>query len=98
MGPFPPDWFMKIPTPRLHIKIGALLFAALAGCAGPRAEAPFPARPDTVIPGDLSGPFEGRVVDAGTGKPVEGAAVLASWAFESGVGLPGPAAAESSLT
>jgi hypothetical protein len=90
---------MKISTPRPHIKIGPLLFAGLvAGCAGPRAEAPFPARPDTVVPGDLAGPFEGRVIDSGTGKPVEGAAVLASWAFESGSGMQGPAGAESTLS
>jgi hypothetical protein len=61
-------------------------------------EAPFPLRPDTVVRGDLRGPFNGRVVEAGSGKPVEGATVLGSWAFETGRGLVGPADAVSATT
>lgn len=63
------------------------------GC-GPIVErAPFPARPDTLRPGDLLGPFEGLVVDAETDRPVAGAKVAGSWAFERGLGLTGPLAA-----
>jgi hypothetical protein len=79
----------------LAIKLASAL--AWSGCAAPAAVAPFPARPDTVLAGDLAGPFDGRVVDADSGKPVEGASVLASWAFEAGDGLHGPAAASSAL-
>jgi hypothetical protein len=64
-----------------------------AGCAPLVAEAPFPSRPDTVEPGDLLGPFDGRVLDGATGKPVSGAIVWASWGFEVGRGLSAPAGA-----
>ncbi len=62
-----------------------------AACAPVVAQAPFPARADTVEPGDLLGPFSGRVVDAATGKPVSGAVVYAAWGFETGHGLTAPA-------
>ena len=85
---------MRIPSPRFHIKPTALLLilgASLwAGCAPAIAEAPFPARADTVLPGNLLGSFDGRVVDAASGKPVAGAIVQASWAFEMGRGLTAP--------
>ncbi|MCU1281733.1 MAG: hypothetical protein JWM53_5279 [bacterium] len=86
---------MSIPSPRFSIKPTALLLilgAGLwAGCAPAIAEAPFPARADTVLPGDLLGPFDGRVVDAASGKPIAGAIVQTSWAFEMGRGLVAPA-------
>jgi len=92
----------KISTTRRPIKATRLAAALAAasvggaalaggGCAAPVAEAPFPVRPDTVLPGDPRGPFDGRVLDADSGKPVDGATVLASWAFETGRGLVGPA-------
>jgi hypothetical protein len=70
------------------------LFAALlvlgACAAQPVRTAPFRARPDSVEPGDLRGPFTGRVVDAASASPVAGALVYASWTFEAGAGLPIP--------
>lgn len=74
----------------------ALLFVlacaapATGGCGPIIEQAAFPARPDTLLPGDLLGPFEGIVVDADNDRPVGGATVAASWAFERGVGLTGP--------
>ncbi|MCA1664043.1 MAG: carboxypeptidase-like regulatory domain-containing protein, partial [Myxococcales bacterium] len=86
---------MSIPSPRIAIKPTTLLIilsAALStGCAPAIAQAPFSARPDTVMPGDLLGAFDGQVLDAQSGKPVTGAIVQASWAFESGRGLTAPA-------
>jgi hypothetical protein len=86
---------MRIPSPRFHIKPTSFLLilgAGLwAGCAPVIAQAPFPARPDTVQPGDLLGGFDGRVVDAQSGKPIAGAIVQASWGFEMGRGLIAPA-------
>lgn len=67
----------------------------LAGCAGGVVRAPFPARPDTVVPGSLVGPFDGVVLDQGTSEPIAGALVLASWAFESPRGLLSPYASYS---
>jgi hypothetical protein len=83
---------MTLPTPATVIKL--LLVSGLAaagGCAGGLAEAPFVARPGSVERGDLRGPFDGQVLDADSGKPLAGATVVGSWAFEGGAGLVGPA-------
>lgn len=84
---------MRISRYTFHIKAAALLLISgvAVGCAPAIAEAPFPARGDTVVPGDLLGPFDGRVVDAQSGKPIAGAIVQASWSFETGRGLTAPA-------
>lgn len=73
------------PFAALGLALGAL---GLLACAPQIAEAPFTTRPDSVILGDLRGPFSGQVVDAGTGNPISGALVFASWASWSG-GLAG---------
>ena len=66
---------------------------------GPIVEqAPFSYRPDTMAPGDLLGPFDGMVVDAETDRPIAGAVVIGSWAFERGIGLTGPAGASEVVT
>ncbi len=68
-----------------------VLAALLTACGSPMVRpAPFRARPDTVAGGDLRGPFQGRVLDAETGRPVSGALVYATWTFVRGVGLPAP--------
>jgi hypothetical protein len=75
--------------------LGAAAVAAcvLAGCAPIVERASFGERPDSLRPGDLLGPFDGQVLDAETDRPVGGATVAGSWAFERGVGLVGPAGA-----
>jgi hypothetical protein len=66
----------------------------LVSACGPIVEqAPFAYRPDTMTPGDLLGPFDGVVVDAETDRPISGALVAGSWAFERGIGLNGPVGA-----
>jgi hypothetical protein len=94
---------MKVSRPSHQIKLTAavavsrvfLVSAGLllggAGCAPVVAQAPFAYRGDTVEPGDLLGPFDGRVVDTLSGKPIGGAIVQVSWAFETGRGLVAPA-------
>jgi hypothetical protein len=70
----------------------AAFAALLVASCGPLVEnAPFSARPDTLQPGDLLGPFGGMVVDAETERPIASATVAGSWAFERGIGLRGPA-------
>jgi hypothetical protein len=54
-------------------------------------QAPFSARPDSLQPGDLLGPFAGTVMDAETLRPIAAATVVGTWAFERGIGLVGPA-------
>jgi hypothetical protein len=86
---------MKIPSRTIQRQAGALWAALLAGAAlvgcGPIIErAPFRARPDAIAPADLLGPYDGRVLDAESEKPVAGALVYASWAFERGIGLVAP--------
>jgi hypothetical protein len=68
----------------------AWLLLVASGCAPIVDRAPFPDRPDSLRPGDLLGPFDGLVLDAETERPVTGATVAASWAFERGIGLTGP--------
>jgi hypothetical protein len=77
----------------------AVVLVALATGCGPIVEqAAFSYRPDTMTPGDLLGPFDGMVVDAETDRPIGGAVVAGSWAFERGVGLTGPAGAYEVVT
>lgn len=69
-----------------------LAIAALAAACGPIvARAPFSSRPESLEPGDLLGPFDGVVLDAETERPLAEAVVSASWAFERGIGVVGPA-------
>src|SRR5262245_62086279 len=73
--------------------LARLLFltSAMSGC-GPMIEsAPFPVRPDSVRPADLLGPYDGIVIDADSDRPIAGATVAATWAFERGIGLAAPA-------
>ena len=71
----------------------------LAPACGPMVErSGFPARPDSVRPGELLGPYDGKVLDADTERPIAGALVAASWAFERGIGVPGPTDAEEVVT
>ena len=68
-----------------------LFLVLLVGCGATRVRpAPFRERPDSVAAGDLRGPFDGRVVDADSGRPVPGALVYASWSFVEGFGLNAP--------
>ncbi len=65
----------------------------LAAACGPMVDnARFPVRPDSVRPADLLGPYDGIVLDADTDRPISGAVVAASWAFERGIGLQAPLA------
>jgi hypothetical protein len=77
----------------LGLALAAVLISASVACAPIVENAPFSARPDTLRPGDLLGPFEGTVIDAESERPVSGAVVEGIWAFERGIGLQGPAAA-----
>ena len=82
--------------PAVVVTLGLAL--GLAGCGPMVDRAPFPVRPDSVRPADLLGPYDGIVVDADSERPVAGALVAASWAFERGIGFQAPLAAEEVVT
>ena len=86
----------------LPIRFAAgLLGIVVAATACHRAQvrpAPFRARPDSVDPGSLLGPFDGRVLDAGNGDPVTGALVYGTWTFQSGYGLQAPSHVREAVT
>ncbi len=70
----------------------ALALLSVAACSPPAPRiAPFRARPDSVRAGELTGPFDGRVVDESTGQPIAGALVAGTWIFETGIGFQRPA-------
>jgi hypothetical protein len=79
--------------------VALAIWGTLGAACGPIIErAPFPARPDSVRPADLLGPYDGKVVDADSERPIAGAMVAASWAFERGIGVGGPLDAEEVVT
>jgi hypothetical protein len=77
---------------RLGLRLG-ILAVVVVGCTPPPAPrtATFRQRPDAVAPGNLNGPFTGRVLDAANRAPVTGAVVYATWTFERSTPLPVPA-------
>ncbi len=78
---------------------GLLLAATAAGCGAGRVRpAPFRLRPDSVDPGSLLGPFDGKVVDGTSGDPVAGALVYATWSFQSGSAMQEPSGYREAVT
>jgi hypothetical protein len=79
---------------RFVLALGVATFGLVGAACGPMVErARFPVRPDSVRPADMLGPYDGIVLDADTERPIAGALVAASWAFERGIGLQAPLAA-----
>lgn len=84
---------------RLVVTASLVVIMALSSCARqPARTAPFRARPDTVVAGNLYGPYDGQVVDVATGTPVAGALVYATWTLESGYGSAAPAGYKEYVT
>jgi hypothetical protein len=81
------------------VSLAIALVAMLAGCGGGQVRpAPFRVRPDSVDPGSLEGPFDGKVVDSRSGDPVAGGLVYATWTFQTGYGLQAPAGYREAVT
>ena len=59
-------------------------------CGTMPAKAPFAYVPSSMRRGTLEGPFSGRVLDAGSKKPLSKAVVYASWGYSRGVGVKSP--------
>ncbi|HWM84992.1 MAG TPA: hypothetical protein VNO33_04120 [Kofleriaceae bacterium] len=84
---------------RRSAALAALAAIALAAaCGGGMRAAPFRARPDSVEPGSLLGPFDGKVVDATSGDPVSGALVYATWSFQTGTAMQAPSGFREAVT
>jgi hypothetical protein len=66
-----------------------LALVCALGCGPIIEQATFHARPDTVAPGDLLGPYDGQVKDD-TDHAIAQALVVGTWVFQRGVGFVGP--------
>jgi hypothetical protein len=80
------------PTPPLT------LLWVLSACAPATMPAPFYGNRGSVERGSLLGPFDGRVVDAASHKPIEGALVYLSWGYVVGEGLRAPAGGRTAMS
>ncbi len=67
----------------------------LAGCLPQVRPAPFPESSDTTLAGSLLGPFDGRVLDAQSGRPIPGSLVWVAWRFCRGETFCVPAGTET---
>jgi hypothetical protein len=91
------DGTVNLRRPAARIILLALLssVSAWVSACGPIVEnARFPVRADSVRPADLLGPYDGIVLDADSDRPVAGAVVAATWAFERGIGMQAPMEAQ----
>ena len=75
--------------------MGRIPAASTSACLPALTPAPFPASTDTTEPGTLLGPFDGRVVDAQSSRPVPGALVWVAWRFCKGTSVCLPAGTET---
>lgn len=84
---------MKLPIRLRPVNLTCLALLATSACIGPIVgQAEFTRDPRAVRRGRLLGPFNGRIVDADSDKPIEGALVWVSWTFSRGIGSPAPLA------
>lgn len=68
---------------------------SLTACSPIVREAPFAGAATRPTDVQLSGPFDGQVVDTTTDKPIQGATVVAVWSYDRGDGLVGPYGSET---
>lgn len=69
--------------------------AALLACAPIVRPAPFQGARNQVTDTSLLGPFDGQIVDAVTGEPIQDAVVVGIWSYDQGDGFIGPAGSET---
>lgn len=75
------------PKETLLTTLAVALACSVGSCAPYVYQADFSQRADLARKADLLGPYTGRVIDSGTGKPVAKAIVYASWELVRGVGF-----------
>lgn len=79
----------------------ALIGGALVGtaaCSPLVRDAPFGGARDHVADVDLTGPYNGQIVDGTTNAPVGDVTVVGVWSYDTGDGLVGPAGSQTFVT
>jgi hypothetical protein len=69
--------------------------ACVVACAPIVRPAPFQGARNQVTDTSLLGPFDGQIVDATTGEPVQDAVVVGVWSYDQGDGFIGPSGSET---
>lgn len=72
-----------------------MLLACVVACAPIVRPAPFQGARNQVTDTSLIGPFDGQIVDATTGEPVQDAVVVGVWSYDQGDGFIGPSGSET---
>ncbi|MCB9566347.1 MAG: hypothetical protein H6710_03880 [Myxococcales bacterium] len=84
----PPPW-------RLGLVVLALAGLGMPACAPLVRPAPFVGARDQITDATLVGPFDGQVLDAASGEPVDKATVVAIWSYDRGDGFIAPYGSET---
>lgn len=71
------------------------LALGLSACAPIVRPAPFKGARNQVTDTSLVGPFDGQIVDADTGEPLQDATVVGVWSYDRGVGFISPSGSET---
>lgn len=84
-----------IPSTRWGSALALTLATCALACAPIVRPAPFKGARTQVTDTSLLGPFDGQIVDAATGEPVQDAVVVGVWSYDRGDGFIGPHGSES---
>lgn len=76
-------------------RVASLLALALLGCAPIVRPAPFEGARNQVTDASLLGPFDGQIVDAVTGEPIQDAVVVGIWSYDQGDGFVAPGGSDT---
>lgn len=76
-------------------RVGGLLAISLLGCAPIVRPAPFEGARNQVTDASLLGPFDGQIVDAVTGEPIQDAVVVGVWSYDQGDGFVVPGGSDT---
>jgi hypothetical protein len=84
----------KLPIIGAGLALACVVACAVA-CAPIVRPAPFQGARNQVTDTSLIGPFDGQIVDATTGEPVQDAVVVGVWSYDQGDGFIGPGGSET---
>jgi hypothetical protein len=81
--------------PMFGMSCVTMALACVLACAPIVRPAPFQGARNQVTDTSLIGPFDGQIVDATTGEPVQDAVVVGVWSYDQGDGFIGPSGSET---